>query len=549
MPGAPPPPYGSHMSAAAHGQRHRVVIAGGGVAGLEALVALHHLAGDYVDLTLVEPSDAFVVRALGVQDPFAPADAHRYDVERICVEHGATFLRDLAARVDVKARTMSTVGGGEVPYDSLLLALGVRPEPVYPNAVTFRGARDAAAVRVLLARVERGEVSRIAFVVPPRTTWTLPLYELALMTAQRARALDLDQIALTILTPEERPLQVFGAEASAAVGAELEDAGVALLTAAYTEDVRDGVVTVHHAGREHDLPFGVVVALPRLEAHTVEGVPSDAEGFVSTDQNGAVRGVEGVFAAGDATDFPVKQGGLAAQQADAAAHAIAQRAGVDVEPLPFKPVLRGRLLTGDGSRFLRQLLTGGDGQASRSSAHALWWPPSKVAAPYLAPYLERPEEPVAASPERAAEAPYPEPLGAAARAPRLGTPDPGGTRRRSFAREVPRERWVEELEAVASELMDARTVIEIQVPELGAQTEERGLLLRALTYDARDDVIEVAVVRPRPGGEDVLRHMVDHPTRLLVDSREGILPRAIAVDDTAGTRTLVQVVDDTPFSG
>ena len=50
---------------------HRVVVAGGGVAGLEALLALHALAGDKVDLTLVSPTPDFVYRPLAVAEPFA----------------------------------------------------------------------------------------------------------------------------------------------------------------------------------------------------------------------------------------------------------------------------------------------------------------------------------------------------------------------------------------------------------------------------------------------------------------------------------------------
>ena len=59
-----------------------------------------------------------------------------------------------------------------------------------------------------------------------------------------------------------------------------------------------------------------------------------------------MRDLEDVFAAGDIANFPIKQGGLAAQQADAAAEAIAAEAGAQVDPQPFKPVLRGILLTG-----------------------------------------------------------------------------------------------------------------------------------------------------------------------------------------------------------
>jgi sulfide:quinone oxidoreductase len=57
-----------------------VVIAGGGVAGLEALLALRALAADRVDLTLIAPDDHFAYRPLAVAQPFAlgasPRRAH-----------------------------------------------------------------------------------------------------------------------------------------------------------------------------------------------------------------------------------------------------------------------------------------------------------------------------------------------------------------------------------------------------------------------------------------------------------------------------------------
>ena len=61
------------------------------------------------------------------------------------------------------------------------------------------------------------------------------------------------------------------------------------------------------------------------------------------DEHGRVSGIEDVYAAGDATTFPIKQGGLAAQQAVAAAEAIVARHGTDLDPQPFRPVLRGML--------------------------------------------------------------------------------------------------------------------------------------------------------------------------------------------------------------
>jgi hypothetical protein len=108
-----------------------------------------------------------------------------------------------------------------------------------------------------------------------------------------------------------------------------------------------------------------------------------------------VMGADAVLAAGDATTFPVKQGGLATQQADAAAATIAHALGAAVEPRPFRPVLRGLLLTGGAPLYLRAELDsqGAPGRARHRrlagevSSRALWWPPGKVAGRYLAPYL------------------------------------------------------------------------------------------------------------------------------------------------------------------
>ena len=116
----------------------------------------------------------------------------------------------------------------------------------------------------------------------------------------------------------------------------------------------------------------------------MDGLANDVRGFIQVDAHGKVFGTATVWAAGDAIAFPVKQGGLAAQQAVAAAQSIAARAGADVHPEPFKPVLRGVLLTGRGQAWLRRADEGTEGEAER---RALFWPPTKIAGRYLSPYL------------------------------------------------------------------------------------------------------------------------------------------------------------------
>jgi sulfide:quinone oxidoreductase len=116
------------------------------------------------------------------------------------------------------------------------------------------------------------------------------------------------------------------------------------------------------------------------------GLPADADGFVPVDAHSRVEGLEDVYVAGDGADYPVKQGGLATQQADAAAEAIAAALGVPCVPAPFDPVLRGVLLTGSRPVYLRASL--GDSEVPPDVAgRALWWPPGKIAGRYLSPYL------------------------------------------------------------------------------------------------------------------------------------------------------------------
>jgi sulfide:quinone oxidoreductase len=135
------------------------------------------------------------------------------------------------------------------------------------------------------------------------------------------------------------------------------------------------------------------VALPELHGPAIPGLPADPGGFLPIDEHARIVGAPGFYAAGDGTNFPIKHGGLGAQQADAAAEHIAAAAGVDLEPEPFHPVIRGKLITGDESLNLQADIGGGAGEG-RSSLDSLWWPPQKIAGKYLAAMLagEEPHE-------------------------------------------------------------------------------------------------------------------------------------------------------------
>jgi sulfide:quinone oxidoreductase len=373
-----------------------VLIAGAGPAGLEAALALRDRAGDRVDITLLAPDEELEYRPLSVADPFSLAVTRRYPLAAIAGDIGAERVVDRLAAVDPGARVVWTDGGLELGYDALLVALGASAEPVFRHGITFWGPGDAEAVHGLVQDVEGGYSRRVAFVVPGGTTWSLPLYELALLTAARAYESNLAP-TLHLITPEDAPLAVFGSVASQSLTRLLAQAGVQLHAGAYAEEAGHGTLELRPSGERIEVDR--IVALPRLTGRLVPGLPCDADGFVPIDEHARVRGLDGVWAAGDATDFPLKQGGIATQQADAAALDIAARAGARVEPEPFRPLLRGILMTGQGAWWMRNEPQGGAGDGELAG-HALWWPPSKIAGRWLSPYLAKRDEGARGEPPR-----------------------------------------------------------------------------------------------------------------------------------------------------
>jgi sulfide:quinone oxidoreductase len=360
----------------------QLVIAGGGPAAIEAALAVTRLARDRIAVTLVSASETFVYRPQSVAEPFGRGEPQRFSLPGIAAESGIGFVHAALRSVDPEAHR-ANLDGRTIEYDALLLALGAAAQEAVPGALTFGGERDVPAIRTALARLHAGTPLRVAFVAAAETAWTLPLYELALMTAHWA---DEQGLALEpwLVTHEPRALALFGEEASAAVASLLEDAGVRLWTGAYPEVVEDGRLWLSLEG---GLPVDLAISLPRPVGRAVPGLPTDRTGFVPVDPFGRVPGADDLYAVGDMTTRPLKQGGLATQQADAAASAIAAWAGAPVEPEPYRPVLRAVLLTGGAPRFLRHGRPEPGLPGSLASEEAPWWPPHKIAGRELAPYL------------------------------------------------------------------------------------------------------------------------------------------------------------------
>ena len=363
-------------------ERARVLIAGGGIAGLETMLALHELAEDRVEITLVAAEPEFTYRPMIIEEPFSLAPAERRDLGLMTRDLGVRFERGTLAGVDPEAHVASLEGGESVTFDVAVVCVGGRSRAAYPSATTLRSWSEPIAIDEALDTAAAHPTRRIAFVVPPGVAWALPLYELAMLSQRLAgdRHLELEMM---IVSTETAPLALFGSGPSEAVGELLGARGIAFVGDTAVEE-REGEFVMRPG--ERPLEAGAVVALPLISGPGITGLPADADGFIRIDQNARVVGCPDVFAAGDGTNFPIKQGGIGTQQADAAAEMIAARAGAEVDPQPFRPVLRGKLITGSESLSLRSEVSGGAGEGVASPDY-LWWPPHKVGGRFLAPYL------------------------------------------------------------------------------------------------------------------------------------------------------------------
>jgi sulfide:quinone oxidoreductase len=359
-----------------------VVIAGGGVAAFETALALHDLAGPRAAITVVAPGPELVEEAMSVAEPFALGHAGHHPVADLVAHVGGRLVADRLHHVDMARRVVILGEGAELAYDVLVVAVGARRRVRERHALTFLGSESTEGIAELREDLHAGGLKRLALVVPEGMTWPLPLYELAVLLGSGVRADGVRDARLWLLTPELDPLEAFGRRSSQAVATLLARSGVTFV-GSVTAQISAGAV---HFGAGRRLDVGRIVTLPVLTGPRVPGVPCDGDGFIPVDEYGRVRDVFDVYAVGDGAAFPIKQGGLAAQQADAAASAIAAEAGAPVDPKPFRPVLRGTLLTEEASLSMRHALARGSG-AGVAAERALWTPGGKVAGRYLAPYL------------------------------------------------------------------------------------------------------------------------------------------------------------------
>lgn len=362
------------------GDRQKVLIAGAGIAGLEAALALRELAGERVEVALHDPRGEFVFRPFAIGEPYGTTRSFRYDLRRLSEHCGASLGADGIASVDPARRLAVTRDGERLPYDHLIVATGARTLWAVPGAVTYWGIADEGQVGDLISDLRSGRLRRAAFTMPAGHSWSVPLYELALLAAGSSKA------QITVVTPEHEPLEIFGRRVSRVIGALLSERGIEVVAGARPVEFEAGRLRI--VGGE-DVEADAVLTLPRMEGRRISGIPHDDNGFVAVDEYGQVVGLERVYAAGDVSSHPFKQGAFATQQADTVAEAVAAAAGSRAQPRPFDAIMRAVLWSGQGPRYLcGRKGDGDDGSSGPSARHLELLHNGRLTARYLTPLVD-----------------------------------------------------------------------------------------------------------------------------------------------------------------
>lgn len=362
-----------------------MVIAGGGFAALETALALRALAKERVQLTLVSPTTVFAYRPAATSEAFSTEPFSRYDIGEMAADLEVSHYRSALELIAPQRQWLRLESGITLDYDFLVLAVGARARLGIPGATTFRDQRDLPRFRSVLEELAAGTIRRLVFAVPSHDSWSLPVYELAFMSEAHATRCGV-RAEILIVSPERTPLAIFGPHASRLVSELLAERGITFVGGSIPHSVRDGSLVLQF---DAAIDADRVVAAPELHGPRLAGIPSNWSGFVPTDSAGRVEGLTNVFAAGDATAYPIKQGGLAAQQADLVAQTIAAEVGAPVKETRQQRVLLARLIHGEGAVVLRTELDSlGHPVGSTLEHRELRLAPElKVFGRYLTPYL------------------------------------------------------------------------------------------------------------------------------------------------------------------
>lgn len=328
------------MSKSGRTEKHRVVIVGGGLAGIETALYLRSVLEDRISVTLISERDTFVYRPFLTYVAFGlPADQVQFDLRKIAEQHDFHLEIGRVDRVDPDGRRVR-FGSQSIAYDSLVLATGAstesEPLPGLRRSYTVWNTDEMMRLHDRLERsVEEASTkqpARVVFLVPPGASWTGPIYELAMMmsawlTWKGVR----DAFDVRLITSESRHVEALGEQVHVRLAESLAYQQIETETDRDARRVETGHVIFDDDGA---VPFDILInAAVYMGAGPRENLATGDRGFYQTDHDSRrLVSTDHIYAVGDGSDYPVKQGFIALLQADAAAEHITS-AILDREPM------------------------------------------------------------------------------------------------------------------------------------------------------------------------------------------------------------------------
>lgn len=325
------------MNATTHSTRHRVVIVGGGFAGLYAAQALKNAP---VDVTLIDRRNFHLFQPLlyqvatGGLSPGEIASPLRAILKR---QKNTRVWKGEVIDVDPEQRRL-LLQDGELGYDTLIVAAGVSQhyfghEAWAERAPGLKTIEDALEIRrrVLLAfeRAEREpdpeqRQAWLRFVVvgggPAGVELAGALAELARSTLKHDfRTINPVESTILLLEGTERILPAYPPELSAAAAGALSGLGVTIRTRTLVTDIRNDALTIRSGEQAEQICARTVIWAAGMRGASLgqvlaerAGARLDRAGRVIVEPTLTVPGHPDIFVIGD----------------------LAHAAGPDGEPLP-----------------------------------------------------------------------------------------------------------------------------------------------------------------------------------------------------------------------
>ncbi len=362
-----------------HGRRPRVVIVGGGFAGLNAARALEDAP---VEITLIDRRNHHLFQPLLYQVATAtlsPADIASPIREVLRKQKNSRVWLDEVTAVDPERKQVRLATRGSLDYDYLILAAGARHsyfghdewEPFAPGIKSLEEALDIRT-RVLLAfeaaeeaATEEERQSLMTFVIvgggPTGVELAGAITEIAQhRLANEFRSIDTRHARIVLIEAMPRILPMFQEKLSESAARQLQEMGVIVRTDSMVTGIEEGIVRLGDDEiRSQTIIWAAGVAASPIGKSL--GVPVDRAGRVPVQETLNIAPYPEVFVLGDMATLTGKDGkplpGVApvAMQQGQLTGANILRMIRGEAPLPFRYKDRGNMATIGRNRAIAQV--------------------------------------------------------------------------------------------------------------------------------------------------------------------------------------------------